>query len=289
MKREELFAALNDLDDRYITEARCYTPRHADSAPERIVHMNKKRIITFALAAALLLMLGVTAYAVNAAVSSPQTAEKVAREQIEVWKEMGILNPAVSFEGEASQIVEIEEHQGSDYWYGRLFHHAYDVRWYFSREGAKYGCNLRVDTMTGKILTAFIDAVADAEDVPVREEESTSNTDENGNPRLLRFYDNFDDIVPADMTVGRFCGLLAEYWGFTGYTIADTVDEQYYHKTWEAVADETLLKDLSGDTTGNYYLTVFFEGDQEGAPMYIQLQQFPGYVDLAVGTYHAIG
>ena len=288
MKREELFEALNDLDYHYVAEAQHYAPPRADGAPERIVHMNKKRFITFALAAAILLMLGVTAYAVNAAVSSPQTAEKVAREQIEAWKELGLLNPAVSFEGAASQVVEIEEYRGSDYWYGRLFHHAYDVRWYYSREGAKYGCSLRVDTMTGKILSAFIDAVADETDVPVREEESAVNTDENGNPRLLRFYDNFDDIVPADMTVGRFCSLLAEYWGFTGYSITETEDH-FYHKTWEAVDDETLLKELAWDKTGNYYLTVFFEGDQEGAPMYIQLQQFPGVVNLAVGTNHAVG
>ena len=289
MKREKLFEALSDLDDRYIAEAQRYVPADAGGASERIVHMKKRRIITFALAAALMLALGVTAYAVNAVVASPQAAEKVALEQIEVWKEMGILNPSVSFDGEANQIVEIEEHRGSDYWYGRLFHHAYDVRWYLSREGAKYGCNLRVDTMTGKILSAFIDARADEDDVPVREEESASNRDEDGNPRRLSFYENFEDIFPADMTVDRFCTLLAEYWGFAGYTIADTVDEQYYHTKWEAVDGDTLLKELSGDPTGNYYLTVFFEGDQEGVPMYIQLMQFPSYVDLAVGTNHAIG
>ena len=54
------------------------------------------------------------------------------------------------------------------------------------------------------------------------------------------------------------------------------------------VDGSTLLKELPSYQT-NYYLTVFFEGDQEGAPMYIQLSSFVGYVDLGVGTHHSIG
>ena len=91
------------------------------------------------------------------------------------------------------------------------------------------------------------------------------------------------------MTIDRFCTLLAEYWGFTGYTIADTDDEYFYHQHFDAPDGSTLLKDLNADTNENYYLTVFFDGDQEGAPMYIQLHQFPGYVTLTLGTGHAVG
>ena len=86
----------------------------------------------------------------------------------------------------------------------------------------------------------------------------------------------------------RFCTLLAEYWGFTGYRIADT-DDDFYGEHWDAVDGSTLLRDLSSDTRGNYYMTVFFEGDQEGAPMYLQLAQFPGRVSLMLGTGHAVG
>ena len=70
---------------------------------------------------------------------------------------------------------------------------------------------------------------------------------------------------------------------------ASADDEYFYHQHFDAPDGSTLLKDLNGDTRENYYLTVFFEGDQEGAPMYIQLHQFPGYVTLMLGTGHAVG
>ena len=64
MKRETITLMLNSLDDDYIREAEVFCPESIQESPERIVHMKKKRIITFALAAALMLALAVTAYAV---------------------------------------------------------------------------------------------------------------------------------------------------------------------------------------------------------------------------------
>ena len=64
MKREMLSLALNSLDDRHITDTATFSPGTVQSSPERIVHMNKKRIVTFALAAALMLAFGITAYAI---------------------------------------------------------------------------------------------------------------------------------------------------------------------------------------------------------------------------------
>ena len=49
------------------------------------------------------------------------------------------------------------------------------------------------------------------------------------------------------------------------------------------------MLDLPRSNPDNYYLTVFFDGDQEGVPMYIELTCFPGYVTLNVGTRHAVG
>ena len=294
MNRELLSKAVGEIDESFIAEAYRPVSGTAAAAPERIVHLKKKRIITFALAAVLIVALGATAYAGYASVATPQAAEKVAREQVEVWKEMGLLSQDVTFEGPADAIVEIEEYEGGDYWYGRFFPHSYDVRWYCrtwnEQSRQKYGCNLRVDTLTGKITMAFIDADADDDAVPVREQEVEVPSDPDGGTttRTWYFYDNFSDIFPADITVDRFCSLLAEYWGFSGYTLADTVDE-FYNTHFEAIDGSTLLKDLNGDTRENYYLTVFFDGDQKGAPMYIQLNQFPGYVNLTLGTGHGVG
>ena len=63
MNRELLAKAFGDIDEYIIAESYRPVTEAASSSPERIVHMKKKRIITLALAAALILALGVTAYA----------------------------------------------------------------------------------------------------------------------------------------------------------------------------------------------------------------------------------
>ena len=305
MKRELLSRALGEIDDRFIAEAyRPAKPPAGDS--ERTIHVKKKRYITLALVAAILMTLSAAAYAINQAVGTPQAAQRVALQEIERWKELGLLNPEVDFEGEANKIVEIQEHQGSESWYGRLFTHSYDVRYYLGPIDwgnqtppadlvqRKYGCNLTIDTLSGKIMAATIDARAAEDAVPVREYETVRHLDPHDpdgetEPRIFYFYDNFTDIFPADLTVGRFCTLLAEYWGFSGYRLAETVDDMYFDEPQAPVDPDTFLKDLNDSTEANYYLTVFFDGDQEGAPMYVQLHQFPGYVSLTVGTGHAVG
>ena len=104
MKRENLFRAIAGIDDCFIAEAIRYDPPSASGSSERIVHLNKKKIISFALAAVLMLSLGIAAYATYNAISTPQAAEKVAQEQLARWRELGILPPDAIFEGEADQI-----------------------------------------------------------------------------------------------------------------------------------------------------------------------------------------
>lgn len=62
MNRENAFLAISEIDDRFITETLCYDPGDASGSTKRIVHINRKRLTTFALAAVLLLALGITAY-----------------------------------------------------------------------------------------------------------------------------------------------------------------------------------------------------------------------------------
>ncbi|MBR4473582.1 MAG: hypothetical protein IKS55_08075 [Oscillospiraceae bacterium] len=61
MKRELVLKAFGDIDESYIAEAYRPIPEEFPSS-ERVVHMKKKRILTYALAAALLLSLGIVAY-----------------------------------------------------------------------------------------------------------------------------------------------------------------------------------------------------------------------------------
>lgn len=289
MNRELLSRAIGEIDGAFIAEAWRPAPEDASGSSERNTHMKTKRILALALAAALILSFSIVAYASYQAVATPQAAEKVAREQIAVWREMGILSPEAAVTGDAFRVIDVPEHTGSEYWYGRLFPHCYEVQWSMHPPGGdpgKYGFVLRVDTLSGKILSAVIMALPEESDTPVGEIELEY---EQGRTQTAYFYDNYDDIFPADMTVDRFCGLLAEYWGFSGYTLADTVDEGMYNARWDAVDGSTLLLDLPKATEDNYYLTVFFEGDQEGVPMYISLGSFPGYVCLILGNSHPVG
>lgn len=240
--------------------------------------MSKKRIITFALAAALILALSVGAYAAYDVVSGPKAAERVALEQLEVWKDLGLISSEIRFESPATYIKEQQARQGNDYWYGRLFPHCFDVR--FSND--KYVCQLQVDTLTGKIVLASINAHPDETDEPVA-------LTPGGDSELVYVYDNFDDIFPVDLTVDEFCSLLAEYWGFSGYRLAETVDTVYYNAHWEAIDGSTLMLELPRSNPDNYYLTVFFDGDQEGTPMYFELGNYPSYVDMTIGNHHSIG
>ena len=90
MKRETITRMLNGLDDRYIGEAAAFDPDAVQGGPERIVPMKKKRIITLALAAALLIALGVTAYAggwfdrKQVVIVEPRSTKEPEAEEIEI-------------------------------------------------------------------------------------------------------------------------------------------------------------------------------------------------------------
>ena len=75
MTREQVWDIFGDIDDRFVAEADRFDPKQCSRSPERIVHMKKKRIITFALAAALILALGVTAYAIGMGIHRQRQAE----------------------------------------------------------------------------------------------------------------------------------------------------------------------------------------------------------------------
>ena len=109
-----------------------------------------KRIVSIFLSVLLILMLSGAASAEGELIKTEKDAVEAAEQELEVWKEMGLLCPEVSLEGEPDSIVEIEPRTGDDYWYGREFSHAYEVRWWMAAridtelEVPAYGCNLRI-------------------------------------------------------------------------------------------------------------------------------------------------
>ena len=65
MKREQLSSIICNIDEKLIAEAHQYDPDLCSDSPERITYMKKKRIITFALVAALIFAFGAVAYAAD--------------------------------------------------------------------------------------------------------------------------------------------------------------------------------------------------------------------------------
>ena len=129
-------------------------------------------------------------------------------------KDMGILSQEVQIDGKAERIIELPEQKGSNYYFGRLFKRSYAV----AAQGGdrKYYFHLSIDMETGKITRLSVEAKADENDVPVGESEWWNGE----KTEKTYIYANYDDIVPADLTVDELCTLLEEYWGFTGYTLS---------------------------------------------------------------------
>lgn len=234
------------------------------------------KITLIAAALAVLLMAG--ALAVGNYITSESQALAVARRELQVWKDMGILTADVKLDGEDLMIWRDEEgsFQTKD-WPHRVLNPIYYIRNY----GGKYSTVVYVDTLTGKIINLTIQAWADegAEPVPDKQLELGPN---NGN-EVAYYYENFGDIFDPDITVGEFCQSLADYWGYDGFSIRRK-GEDFRGDDPEGPAGE-LLSDCYAP-----YIPVYFHGDQQGAPQYIQVMDLPGGAVLMVGIHgHALG
>ena len=236
-----------------------------------------RRAARVALIAAIIFVLLIgSACAAGLYVNSPEQAWKTAQREIQKMKDMGILSQEVQIGSEAKQIIERREETDPEFYFERLFKRRYDIRVYGD---GKYAVNLYIDMETGKITYLSVGAKAD---------ENDGLAERAGwNGEKAYYPANYDDIIPADMTVDKLCTLLGEYWGFTGYSLSSTKDGFYRYDT-DVPSGDMLVSELGDEP----YLTVYFDGDQSGVPMYIDLYGFIGdgggvYVNL--GTNHGIG
>ena len=280
MNGRDLLFLMGQIDEEHIAKAldTCADEAEYSLLSERSKPMKKRILRTVLIAAVIASLMCMAVYAAGALINSPEQAVKVAEKEIERMKELGLLSHEVTLQGEA-QTFELPQKLGDDYWYGRLFPHSYVVRW-AGRE-QKYFVDLFVDTMRGKIVKLTIEASADADD-PVAYE-----NDWDGDGTAEKYYANFDDVFPPELTIDEYCSLLSEYWEFDGYRLADTVEEVFYMLDAPPPDSSSPLTSIA--EIENYYLTVFFEGDQSGAPMYIQLSQYPGRINFVIGTNHSVG
>lgn len=285
MNTESIFDALELVEDKFKKEAL----ELMDNKHVRKTTTKRKTAKFFLIAAIIVSLFTVAAYAADSIINSAAAAEKVARQEFRKMQELGLYSKDITVIDEPADFtMESPAQEGGDYWYDRLFTHSWYVRWY-TDEDNPYFINLKVDTTNGKIVDMSMEADASEDDVPIREEEMEIVNGDNGETTtmLMKYYDNFDDLIDPDITIDEYCSLLAEYWGFEGYTLGTTVEEDFYDLNVEAPSGDTLLTELSN--MDSYYLTVYFEGDQEGVPMYVQLVRFPGRVCLLTGTNHAVG
>lgn len=269
MSAIELLEAMGNISDGFILESISDDSRHIVSFPAA-----KKVFRIIAIAAAMVMLLSCTVLAADRLINNPERAWKVAQAEIGKMKELGALSPDVELAAEPETITEVPRQELGAYWFERILRHRYSI---ISRTD-KYLVYTEVDTTNGRIYKFTIEAQADSTDVPTSVEKDPATGD------TYTYYENYEDILPAGMTVDRYCSLLCDYWGYKGYTLSGTQDDFYGYST-DAPSGDMLLTELSEDA----YLTIYFDGDQRGAPMYIQLAQFPGSVSVAVGTVHLIG
>ena len=278
MKALDIMEAAGGIDDEILMEVTSAMQEKNTGKPLRA----KRTLRTVLIAAALVLVLAGSALAAGRLINSPAQAVKVARQEIAKMQDMGILSSEYRFfDGEPDYLGEAPNMGVSDYWFGRIFPHSYIVRG--TTADGKYFMNLFVDTMSGKIVQLSTEAKADETDEPIPGSEGVWDNGDELIPYYL--YDNYDDILPDGMTVDKFCTLLAKYWGFSGYRLAQTDDAMFHYAQLNPGGGE-LLTDFAG---ANSYLTVYFDGDQSGTPMYIGLDRFPGRVSVLFGMLHQVG
>lgn len=270
MKADVFFDALELLDESYKQEAMTASGRRRGAVRLRAL----ARTALIAAAIACLFIVGV--YAAGSLINSPEQAKAAFVRELETMKDMGLLSDELSTDLHIYRCLEDGPH--SDPFFPlRVFHQRYHIGATSEKDNGRRGWWIHgtVEMADGKLSNLNIQAFADENDEVTREYDG------------YKFYENYDDIFDVDLTVGEYCDLLADYWGFSGWTLGHFADGAYDEK-YLAPTAETLVKDIPS-MNGNYYLPVYFDGDENGAPMYIELTQFPDSVMLSVGTSHALG
>jgi len=229
------------------------------------------------IAAAVVALLAAGALAYGTYITSESQAIEVAKRELQVWKDMGIITADVTLDGDTTRITQYNLYPAENVgWPHRILNPCYCIQSY----GGKYSTVVYVDTLTGKITNLSLQARPDEDAEPVPGKEFYSED----NDRTFYYYENFGDLFDPDMTVGEFCAKLADYWGYDGYTIGRTEDD-FYGADSDGPADDALLTDCYSP-----YITVYFDGDQEDAAQYIEVTDLPSGASIIVGVHgHAVG
>ena len=278
MMGEKIMEAINGIRDEYVESAGKFLGRiEPESGAGRPGGRRRGWVKIVLIAAVIASLLSLPAYALTEyLLNSPEQAQKQALEEVDRLNELGIIQVNLEPDQEATKIFKTQGQElGLDFFH-RIIYPNYHVQLF----DGKYKFVTQLDMASGKLQFISITAKADEEDRVYQEENSLPD----GSSQTLTRYDNTDDLVSPELTVGELCAALAEYWGFEGYTLSGTENTDYGWDT-EAPAEDSLVKDI----LDRPYITVYFDGDQEGVPMYVELYSVSGATVLSIGTNHLVG
>ena len=278
MMGDKIMEAINGIRDEYVESAGKFLGQiEPESGAGRPGGRRRGWVKIVLIAAVIASLLSLPAYALTEyLLNSPEQAQKQALEEVDRLNELGIIQVNLEPDQEATKIFKTQGHElGLDFFH-RIIYPNYHVQLF----DGKYKFVTQLDMASGKLQFISITAKADEEDRVYQEENSLPD----GSSQTLTRYDNTDDLVSPELTVGELCAALAEYWGFEGYTLSGTENTDYGWDT-EAPAEDSLVKDILDGP----YITVYFDGDQEGVPMYVELYTVSGATVMSIGTNHLVG
>ena len=278
MMGDKIMEAINGIRDEYVESAGKFLGQiEPESGAGRPGGRRRSWVKIVLIAAVIASLLSLPAYALTEyLLNSPEQAQKQALEEVDRLNELGIIQVNLEPDQEATKIFKTQGQElGLDFFH-RIIYPNYHVQLF----DGKYKFVTQLDMASGKLQFISITAKADEEDRVYQEENSLPD----GSSQTLTRYDNTDDLVSPELTVGELCAALAEYWGFEGYTLSGTENTDYGWDT-EAPAEDSLVKDILDGP----YITVYFDGDQEGVPMYVELYTVSGATVMSIGTNHLVG
>ncbi len=279
MKEENIMDAINGIMDEYVESAGKFLGRLETESGEKRPGGRRRGWVKIVLIAAVIAsLLSLPAYALTEyLLNSPEQALKQAVEEIERLNELGIIQAELEPDMEETRVFKTQGQELGPDFFHRIIYPNYHVQLF----DGKYKFVTQLDMASGKLQFISITAKADEDEEPIYMEEHNLP---DGNSQVTCYYDNTDDLVSPELTVGRLCSALAEYWGFKGYTLSGTENKDY---NWdvEAPVEDSLVSDICDGP----YITVYFQGDQEGVPMYIEIYRVSGATVMSIGTNHLVG
>ena len=278
MREEKIMDAMNDIRDEYVESAGKFMGQLEPESREKKPGRRRRGWVKIVLIAAVIAsLLSLPAYALTEyLLNSPEQALKQAMEEIDRINELGIIQAKVEPDAEVTRIDKLPEAELGESYFHRILYPRYQV----GISGEKYTFITQLNMATGKFQFISIIARADEGDEPISYSEIVTDK----GLELVPYYNNTDDLVSPELTVGELCSALAEYWGFEGYTLSGTENKDY---NWdvEAPSEDSLVSDICDGP----YITVYFQGDQEGVPMYIEIYRVVGSTTMSIGTNHMVG